>query len=301
MTSTHSSPGNESSPGNPSPSGSPSSPGNKTQHVYDYVMERIVDGTFAAGSALNIGILAEETGVSLIPTREALRRLESEGLIEFVYHRGVRVRELGIDEYREIMQTQAVLEALAVRLTVPLLGSDELSRARAANDRMNEAYRRGDFHGYNEASLEFHGLLHAQCPNHHLRDMLDRGQSRVAAVRAAVVGYRGTLALRLSDEHEHMLDRIAAGAPAAEIEALMRAHREGTIAADSEALLQQLPSRDAAAGPASEPASAAVPPGTASAAVSEPTSETATAREAAPADATASGSRIHPPQERNTR
>lgn len=208
--------------------------GNKTQLVYDHVMERIVDGTFAAGDALNIGVIAEETGVSLIPTREALRRLESEGLVEFLFHRGVRVAELGIEEYREIMQTQAVLEGLAVGLSAPLLSPDELKRASEVNARMNDAYRAGDFHGYNEGSLEFHGLLRSRCPNRHLRDILDRGQSRVAAVRASVIGYRGRVTRRLSDEHEHMIDRIAAGAPASEIEALMRAHREGTIAADSE-------------------------------------------------------------------
>lgn len=210
--------------------------GNKTQLVYDHVMERIVDGTLAAGEPININSLAEETGVSLIPTREALRRLESEGLVEFLFHRGVRVAALSIEEYREIMQTQAVLEGLAVGLAAEFLSADDLARARAVNARMNESLRAGDFHGYNEGSLEFHGILRGPCPNRHLRDILDRGQSRVAAVRASVVGYRGSVAQRLSDEHEHMLDRIAAGAPASEIESLMRAHREGTIAADSEGL-----------------------------------------------------------------
>ncbi|MGK0722142.1 GntR family transcriptional regulator [Leucobacter sp. W1478] len=227
--------------------------GNKTQHVYDYVMERIVDGTFAAGESLNIGILAEETGVSLIPTREALRRLESEGLIEFLFHRGVRVRELGIDEYREIMQVEAVLEGLAVGMSAASLTPEDLTQARAVNARMNAAYHAGDFHGYNEGSLEFHGILRAPCPNQHLRDQLDRGRSRVAAVRASVVGYRGTLAQRLSDEHEHLLDRIAAGAPATEIEALMRAHREGTIAHDSLNLMRGSDGSAQAGGEAADP------------------------------------------------
>lgn len=210
--------------------------GNKTQLVYDFVMERIVAGALVAGAPININALAEETGVSLIPTREALRRLESEGLVEFLFHRGVRVAALGIEEYREIMQTQAVLEGLAVGLSAEFLSADDLARAREVNARMNEALRIGDFHGYNEGSLEFHGILRSRCPNRHLRDTLDRGQSRVAAVRASVIGYRGTVSERLSDEHEHMLDRIADGAPSSEIEALMRAHREGTIAADSEGL-----------------------------------------------------------------
>lgn len=210
--------------------------GNKTQLVYDYVMERIVDGTLPGGTSLNIGQIAEESGVSLIPAREALRRLESEGLVEFLFHRGVKVAELTTDSYRELMQTQAVLEALAVCLSVPLLSREDLRRAREVNASMNAAYMAGDFHAYNRGSFEFHGILRAPCPNQHLRDLLDRGQQRIAAVRASVVGYRGAVAKRLSDEHVHMLDRIAAGARPDEIEALMRAHREGTIAADSEAL-----------------------------------------------------------------
>ena len=208
--------------------------GNKTQFVYDHVMERIVDGTLPAGAAININAFAEETGVSLIPTREALRRLESEGLAEFLFHRGVRVATLTLEQYAEIMQTEAVLEGLAVGLSAPQLTSDDLERARELNARMDDAHRSGDFYGYNKASLEFHALLRSRCPNRHLRETLDRGQSRVAAVRAAVVGYRGEVAGRLSDEHEHLIDRIAAGAAPSEIEALMRAHREGTIAADSE-------------------------------------------------------------------
>lgn len=197
-------------------------------------MEGIVDGTFPSGSSLGIAALAEETGVSLIPTREALRRLESEGLVEFLFHRGVRVAELTTEKYREIMQVEAVLEGLAVGLSVPLLHKEDLLRAKLVNEQMNVAIAAGDFHEYNRGSLEFHGILRAPCPNTHLREMLDRGQQRVAAVRASVIGYRGSIAARLSDEHDHMVDRILAGAPTDEIEQLMRSHREGTIAADSE-------------------------------------------------------------------
>lgn len=211
---------------------------NKTQLVYDYVMERVVDGTFAAGQSLSIVGLADDTGVSLIPTREALRRLESEGLVEFVFHRGVRVAELTAEEFSEIMQTEAVLEGLAVGLSAAHLSTADLQRAREVNEEMNAAYRAGDFTAYNRGSLEFHGILRAPCPNRRLREMLDRGQQRIAAVRASVVGYRGDVAERLSDEHEQLLDSIAAGAPAVEIERLMRAHREGTIAADSDGLRQ---------------------------------------------------------------
>lgn len=208
-------------------------PRDKTRRVYDHVMERIVAGDFAAGDPIHIGTLAGETGVSLIPVREALRRLESEGLVEFEFHRGARVAELGADGYRDVMQTQAVLEGLAVSLSAPLLTPEDLDRARELNAEMDAAHERGDFHAYNESSLEFHGLLQSRCPNLYLRDTLQRGQLRVAAMRASVIGYRGEIGERLSHEHRTLVDRIAAGAPAGEIEALMRAHRAGTLAHDS--------------------------------------------------------------------
>lgn len=221
-------------------------PRDKTRRVYDHVMERIVAGDFAAGDPIHIGTLAGETGVSLIPVREALRRLESEGLVEFEFHRGARVAELGAEGYRDVMQTQAVLEGLAVSLSAPLLTAEDLDRARELNALMDAAHERGDFHAYNEASLEFHGLLQSRCPNHYLRDTLQRGQLRVAAMRASVVGYRGEISERLSHEHTELVDRIAAGAPAGEIEALMRAHRTGTLAHDSAGIAERAATADSA-------------------------------------------------------
>lgn len=211
-------------------------PRNKTQRVYDFVMERIVEGEYESGTPLNIGEIAKESGVSLIPTREALRRLESEGLVEFIFHRGVRVAELEPSDYRDIMQTLAVLEALAVSMSAPFLTATDLDHARALNVRMDEAHGSGDFHTYNENSLEFHSLLSSRCPNNYLRDTLERGQLRVAAVRAAVVGYRSTIASQLSRDHVELVDMIADGAPAGEIERVMREHREATLARDTEGL-----------------------------------------------------------------
>lgn len=207
---------------------------NKTQHVYNFLMESIVDGSLPAGSSINIATLAKQLDVSLIPTREALRRLESEGLVEFLFHRGVRVTSMTSETYREIMQTEAVLEGLAVGLAAPHISAEQLARARQVNTQMNEALLAQEFHAYHLASMEFHSILREPCPNTHLREMLDRGQQRIAAVRASVIGYRGTISERLSSEHEHLLTRLEEGASTAEIERLMRDHREGTIAADSE-------------------------------------------------------------------
>lgn len=213
----------------------------KSQRVYDHLLEGVVGGRLAPGQSLNIGSIATETGVSLIPVREALRRLQADGVVIVEHHRGARVAEVGPSSYRDVMQTQAVLEALAVSLASPHLTSADIARARALNREMDQAHHAGDFHRYNEASLEFHHLLQSACPNRYLRETLERGQLRVAAVRAAVIGYSTDIAERLSHEHVQLLDDIESGAEPAHIERLMRAHREGTSARDSDGL-RALPS-----------------------------------------------------------
>ena len=202
----------------------------KTQLVYDHIIERVVSGDYASGQPLHIGRLAEVTRVSLIPVREALRRLESDGVVIVEHHRGARVADLDSAAYHDVMQTQAVLEALAVSLAAPHMTTEDLAEARELNAQMDAAHAADDPHSYHEASLLFHGLLQSRCPNAYLRESLDRGQLRVAAARAAVVGYSTEIARRLSEEHLLLLDRIESGASAEEIEQLMRAHREGTLA-----------------------------------------------------------------------
>lgn len=208
----------------------------KSQRVYDHLLEGVVGGRLAPGQALNIGVIAQETGVSMIPVREALRRLQSEGVVIVEHHRGARVAEVGPNAYRDVMQTQAILEALAVSLSAPLLTATDLDRARALNREMDSAHQGEDFHRYNEASLEFHHILQSACPNRYLRETLERGQLRIAAVRAAVIGYSTDIAERLSHEHIELLERIEAGASPSEIERLMREHRDGTSAHDAAGL-----------------------------------------------------------------
>lgn len=207
----------------------------KTQAVYDFILERIISGEFAAGSSLHIGQLAEQTGVSLIPVREALRRLESDGLVDVEHHRGAKVASMSQREYEEVMEAQAVLEGAATALSAPHLTAEELELARGFNEEMDAASARGDMHSYHESSMKFHELLHSRCPNHYLVDALTKSNFKVGAVQAARVGFSTDITKQLSDEHLEMLRMIAAREPASEIEEFTRGHRMRTMARLAEA------------------------------------------------------------------
>jgi DNA-binding GntR family transcriptional regulator len=100
-----------------------------TEHVLERIRGAILGGDLAAGVTLRQEDLAERLGVSRMPVREAIRRLHSEGLVEVLPSRRVRVAALSRAEIEDIYDMRAALEPLAVRLAVPRLTKAQLRDA----------------------------------------------------------------------------------------------------------------------------------------------------------------------------
>src|SRR5258707_6182346 len=100
--------------------------------IADRLRSAILSGSHAAGTRINQDRVAAEHGVSHIPVREALRRLEAEGLVTFAPRRGFFVARLSADDAAELGEMRAALEALAIRVAVPRLCAADLDGAAAA-------------------------------------------------------------------------------------------------------------------------------------------------------------------------
>jgi DNA-binding GntR family transcriptional regulator len=85
------------------------------ERAYATLHEAIVTGVLSPGERLPIEDLAEVLDMSPMPIREALRLLDSVGLVENVPHRGARVTELSIEDLREVYEARLALETLAIR------------------------------------------------------------------------------------------------------------------------------------------------------------------------------------------
>lgn len=99
----------------------------KSDLVTDALREMISSGELAPGASLRQQELAERFEVSPTPIREAMRRLESEGLVAYDPHRGATVTVPDVDEIEENLLILSVLEALAGRLAVKKVSDSELS------------------------------------------------------------------------------------------------------------------------------------------------------------------------------
>lgn len=98
----------------------------KVDVVTEILREMITTGELAPGTELRQRELAKQFNVSPTPVREALRTLESEGLVGSELHRGARVAELNIEQQQENFLILAELEALATRLAIPKLTDEDL-------------------------------------------------------------------------------------------------------------------------------------------------------------------------------
>src|SRR5947209_16972901 len=105
----------------------PGENGQSTEDVYARVRAAILDGELAAGAVMSQVALAEELGISRTPLREALRMLQSERLVEAEPNRRVRVAAMSPADLEELCIVRVTLEAEALRLSVPLMTSEDLA------------------------------------------------------------------------------------------------------------------------------------------------------------------------------
>src|SRR5690625_3941126 len=108
----------------------------KSERAYRMIRERIDNGRYVPGYRLVIAPIAEELQVSAVPVREAIRRLEAEGLVTFERNIGAQVALMQETEYQHTMQTLALVEGYATALAAPFVTPEQLARARRINETM---------------------------------------------------------------------------------------------------------------------------------------------------------------------
>jgi DNA-binding GntR family transcriptional regulator len=153
--------------------------------AYERLRDWILDGTLIPGEALRDEALAEALGMSRTPVRDALQRLETEGLVLSTPTRRTYVSPVTTEQAHEIYPITAHLEALALRLAFPHLGEDTLAEMTAANARLKEALQRGDPSAAMAADQELHDGFIARCDNEQLIALLRELRCKVRRIERA--------------------------------------------------------------------------------------------------------------------
>lgn len=179
--------------------------------IAERLRARILRGEWTEGETLRQEAIAETYGVSRMPVREALRQLESEGLIVFHPHRGAVVAGLEIAEIEELFDLRRLVESELIRLAVPRAGSADLAAARTELTEMEAAYEAHDTHRWGELNWAFHKALYAPSGRHRTIAFVQTINSNVDRYVRLQLSLTSQSIANASREHHELLDRYAAG------------------------------------------------------------------------------------------
>jgi|DewCreStandDraft_5_1066085.scaffolds.fasta_scaffold00399_6 DNA-binding GntR family transcriptional regulator len=196
--------------------------------------EAILSGYFKPGDRLIERELCEKMGISRTPIREAIRKLEQEGLVTTIPYKGPIVTVPTPEDVEEVFQVRAVLEGLAIRLLATRRDMQAIQAMRKAVEAGERALARGNLRGLVGANRAFHEAIRKGSGNKLLQSLLCNLHARIGLLRVQSLSLPGRPEESV-EEHRQLLRAVEQGL-ADEGEALMRAH----VARAREAAQQQL-------------------------------------------------------------
>lgn len=204
-------------------------PPTRAEALAQHLADEIVAGRLPPGTPLEEIPLATAHGVSRTPVREALRRLESSGLVETRPRRGALVARPEPRRLREMFAVMAELEALAAAGCARAMKPAERRELEALHRRMAAMVRGGDLAAYRSANVAFHQALYSGARNGYLAELAADTRRRLAPFRAAQLE-AGDRLRRSHEEHGAILTAILRG-DGGEAARVMREHLALTEAA----------------------------------------------------------------------
>jgi len=169
------------------------------QQVLEVLRSAILNFQFKPGDRLIERELCEMTGVSRTSVREALRHLESEGLVQNLPNKGPMVATVTAGEAREIFEVRRVLEGLAARLFAERAGTSELTALDAAMAALEQAFAAGDVHEILKATTTYYEVVLGGCGNDVIRRLIGLLQARVTFLRATSMSQAGRAPASLAE------------------------------------------------------------------------------------------------------
>ncbi len=198
---------------------------NKQEQAYNVIRERILNGTYVPGYRLVIDALAREFGISPVPVREAIRRLEAEGWVEYRPNSGAQVAPIDADQYEAELAVLALLEGYATALAAAHLNAEDLQYLRECNVEMFRVVQAANLRAYGPLNKAFHFYIYKRCPNSYLVELLQETWDRLNVRQHTDFTYIPQRVRAAIEEHSQLLDMIEWHAPASEIEQFVRKHK----------------------------------------------------------------------------
>jgi len=198
----------------------------KQDYAYEQLYNAILNGRFKPGEHLVLEDLAAEMGTSRTPLREAIRRLQTEGLVVFTPHRGAVITELSVEELIELYHIRAVLDGLATRLAAENLSDSDLHRLEEMASNAERDLDPQNPVGFEAFNQDFHEIIYRGAKAPKLYEMISNLYAQARRHRHLSLLSPGRIS-EILVEHRNIVNALKArDAGAAERHA--RVHHDNT-------------------------------------------------------------------------
>ncbi|MDA5107424.1 GntR family transcriptional regulator [Brevibacillus sp. LEMMJ03] len=178
------------------------------EQVYEYLREQILFGGLAPGQRLIEERLCEETGVSRSPIREAIRRLEKDGLVVVQAQGGVTVYQPTLDDFTSLFECRLHLEPAAARFAAERRTEEELADLQELLARMADIARESDARRTHELHFAFHQRVAEASKNPYMAKIMNDLKVLISFYRNAILQVHPQRPETVIAEHAAILDAI---------------------------------------------------------------------------------------------
>lgn len=175
--------------------------------VFKRLRDAIITGELEPGTRLMEIQLAEKMGVSRTPIREAIRKLELEGLIVMIPRKGAHVANFTAKDIEDVLEIRAALEALSTRLACNRLTNEDFAQLEVAIKEYSKAAKNQDVDGMIKYDIEFHDIICKATGNEKLVQMFANVKEQVERYRVAYLKNKDEN-VRVEKEHREILKAL---------------------------------------------------------------------------------------------
>lgn len=178
--------------------------------VVESIRQAIISGQFPPGMRLMELQLAEEMGVSRTPVREAIRKMELEGLVVMIPRRGAYVADISIKDINEVYEVRTALDVLSAGLAAERIDKSEIQEMRELLAEEAALVEARDYPKIIDNDTAFHDVIYRASVNTRCMNIISNLREQITAIRGRSMPYPGRVEIMLK-EHRAIFDAIAAG------------------------------------------------------------------------------------------
>lgn len=178
--------------------------------VFNTLRKAILRGELKPGERLMEIQLANKLGVSRTPIREAIRKLELEGLVLMIPRKGAEVAQITEKNMQDVLEVRKALEELAVQLACERVTEEQIEEMKEAAEEFRKVLKSGDVTKIAEADVKFHDVIFAATNNQRLVTLLNNLREQMYRFRVEYLKQKECYP-QLLEEHEELIDLISGG------------------------------------------------------------------------------------------